>query len=319
MTQADDIVVDAVSKPYGRHLALDQVSLRVRSGSVFALLGPNGAGKSTLIDILCTIRAPDDGSAQVNGLDVVRQSRKVRREIGVVFQDPTLDTRLTVRENLNFHGMVYQRGRADRHRRIDELLALVELENWRDAVVRTLSSGMKRRLEIARALMHEPRVLFLDEPTVGLDAQARAGIWSYLDTLRKNRPLTVVVTTHYIDEVESCDHVSIIDHGKIIAEGTPDALKADHGRLLVRARPASAAVGQAIRARHPGVLDGAGGLLLIPLDDPAALDALQADFGPDLRHITIDQPSLENVFLSLTGRDLREGAPASRRGRPNGR
>lgn len=320
MSGTDDIVVAAVSKRFGRVLALDGVSLRVAAGSIFALLGPNGAGKSTLIDILCTIRTPDEGSAHIVGIDVVRQPLKARRQIGVVFQDPTLDTRLTVRENLDFHGMVYQMGRADRRRRTEELLDLVELGDWRDAVVRTLSSGMRRRLEIARALLHAPRVLFLDEPTVGLDAQSRAAIWSYLDTLRRSRPLTVVVTTHYIDEVEACDQVCIIDRGRILSEGTPSGLKAAHGRLLVRARPATAEIAQAIRGRFADVVEGSDGQLVIPLDRPAAVDALQAEFGEGLRHLTIDQPSLESVFLSLTGRDLREAPPAAgRKGRGNGR
>jgi ABC-type lipoprotein export system ATPase subunit len=157
------ILVENISKRFGRVLALDDISLAVPEGDIFALLGPNGAGKSTLIDILCTITRPDGGRAEVAGVDVVRQPLRARRNLGVVFQETTLDTRLSVRENLDFHGLVYQMGRADRRRRIDEMLELVELSDWREAVVRTLSSGMRRRLEIARALMHQPRILFLDE------------------------------------------------------------------------------------------------------------------------------------------------------------
>src|SRR5690554_130955 len=177
------ILVEKVSKRFGRVLALDEVSLSVRQGEMFALLGPNGAGKSTLIDVVCTIAKPDSGRAEIHGIDVVKHPLRARRQLGVVFQEATLDTRLSVQENLDFHGMVYQMGRSERRRRIEEMLALVELSDWRDAVVRTLSSGMRRRLEIARGLMHEPKILFLDEPTVGLDAQSRAKIWSYLHAL----------------------------------------------------------------------------------------------------------------------------------------
>jgi ABC-2 type transport system ATP-binding protein len=304
------ILVENISKRFGRVLALDDISLAVPEGDIFALLGPNGAGKSTLIDILCTITRPDGGRAEVAGVDVVRQPHRARRNLGVVFQETTLDTRLSVRENLDFHGLVYQMGRADRRRRIDEMLELVELSDWREAVVRTLSSGMRRRLEIARALMHQPRILFLDEPTVGLDAQSRARIWSYLETLRKDNNLTIVVTTHYIEEVESCDSICVIDHGKILARGTPDSLKAEYGTSLLRVTPRTPEAHAALLARYPGTVEGAEGQLLIKLEAATSADALLAEYGTQLRQVTVDQPSLESVFLALTGRDLREAPPA---------
>jgi ABC-2 type transport system ATP-binding protein len=304
------ILVENISKRFGRVLALDDISLAVPEGDIFALLGPNGAGKSTLIDILCTITRPDGGRAEVAGVDVVRQPLRARRNLGVVFQETTLDTRLSVRENLDFHGLVYQMGRADRRRRIDEMLELVELSDWREAVVRTLSSGMRRRLEIARALMHQPRILFLDEPTVGLDAQSRARIWSYLETLRKDNNLTIVVTTHYIEEVESCDSICVIDHGKILARGTPDSLKAEYGTSLLRVTPRTPEAHAALLARYPGTVEGAEGQLLIKLEAATSADALLAEYGTQLRQVTVDQPSLESVFLALTGRDLREAPPA---------
>lgn len=308
------ILVEGVSKRFGRVLALDDVSLSVPQGEMFALLGPNGAGKSTLIDILCTIGKPDGGRAEVAGIDVVKSPLKARREIGVVFQEATLDTRLSVQENLDFHGMVYQMGRAERRRRIDEMLALVELSDWREAVVRTLSAGMRRRLEIARGLMHEPEILFLDEPTVGLDAQSRARIWSYLDTLRASQKLTIIVTTHYIEEVDACDSICIIDHGRILARGTPDSLKAEHGTSLLRVTPRTPEAHAALIGRFPDTVEGADGQLLIRSDTVSA-DALLAEFGTRLRQVTVDQPSLESVFLALTGRDLREAPPAQARKR----
>jgi len=203
---SDTIVrVEGLSKRYGRTVALDGVSLAIKPNELFALLGPNGAGKTTLIYILCTILAPDSGTVTLAGFDVVRQPRKARRQLGVVFQEPSVDDRLTVFENLNFHGLVYQVPAAVRRKRIDELLALVELENWRHALVRSLSAGMKRRVEIARALIHDSAVLILDEPTSGLDAQSRERIWAYLMQLRQERALTIIVTTHYIEEVEGCE------------------------------------------------------------------------------------------------------------------
>ena len=228
------VKIGGVTKRYGRTLALDAVSFEVRSNELFALLGPNGAGKTTLLHILCTILKPDSGTASINGVDVVARPLQARQNIGVVFQEPSLDDRLTVYENLNFHGLVYGVPTALRRRRIDELLHLVELDDWRDKLVRTLSSGMKRRLEIARALVHEARVLFLDEPTVGLDAQSRARLWQHVRALRAKRELTVIVTTHYIEEMEGCDRVCIIDKGKILADDAPAALKSSHGQQLVR-------------------------------------------------------------------------------------
>ncbi len=197
------IRVDAVSKRYGRTLALDRVSFEVRERELFALLGPNGAGKTTLMHILSTILGPDSGTAEVAGYDVLRAPLAARSRLGIVFQEPSLDDRLTVRENLNLHGLVFGVPRRLRRQRIEEMLELVELTEWADKPARTLSSGMKRRLEIARALIHDSEILLLDEPTVGLDAQSRERIWGYVHRLQAERGLTVVVTTHSIEEVES--------------------------------------------------------------------------------------------------------------------
>ena len=306
--------VDGLSKRYGRTVALDSVSLAIRPNELFALLGPNGAGKTTLIHILCTILAPDSGTVTLAGFDVVRQPRQARRQLGVVFQEPSVDDRLTVFENLNFHGLVYQVRAAVRRQRIDELLALVELENWRHALVRSLSAGMKRRVEIARALIHDSAVLILDEPTSGLDAQSRERIWAYLMRLRQERALTIIVTTHYIEEVEGCDRICIIDRGHILAIDTPAALKVAHGRELIRVIPDDAATADAIRAAYPAAMTGSDGTIVIEADGDTVAEAFLKQFGGRVRRLSIDSPSLESVFLSLTGRELRD-QPAGKRER----
>src|SRR3979411_208959 len=231
------VAIEGVSKRFGRTLALDNVGFEGRPNELFALLGPNGAGKTTLGHILCTILKPDSGTARIDGIDIIRHPLAGRQSLGVVFQEPSLDDRLTLYENLNFHGLISGVPAAERRSRIEEMLDLVELNDWRGHLVRTLSSGMKRRLEIARAFVHDARILFLDEPTVGLDAQARERLWGYVRRLRQERELTVIVTTHYIEEVEGADRVCIIDHGRILANDTPAALKLAHGEALLRIVP----------------------------------------------------------------------------------
>jgi len=315
MTEPTTLAIDVqgLSKRYGRTLAIENLTLAVPENTLFALLGPNGAGKTTLIHILTTILEGDGGKALVGGIDIKRNPVAARRNIGVVFQDPSLDDRLTAFENLDFHGLVYGVSGADRRAGIDELLALVELEQWRNAPVRTYSSGMKRRLEIARALLHRPRILFLDEPTVGLDAQSRARIWSYLAELRRRRPLTIIVTTHYIEEVEGCDLVSIIDHGKIIAEGTPEDLKRQHGHQSVRVMPADAAAAEAITAAYPAARKSSDGSIVIEVPDDTFAPAFLARFGTAVQQIAFEKPSLESVFLAMTGRELRDRAAEAAR------
>jgi len=306
------IRLDAVSKRYGRTLALDGVSFDVRDRELFALLGPNGAGKTTLLHILCTILRPDSGTAWVGGIDVARQPFAARQRLGIVFQEPSLDDRLTVRENLDLHGLVFGIPRRPRRQRIDEMLALVELADWADKPVRGLSPGMKRRLEIARALVHDSEILLLDEPTVGLDAQTRERIWDYVRQLRAERDITVLVTTHYIEEVEGCDRVCIIDSGRVLALDTPEALKAAHGRTLLRLTPASAVDRDAIATRFADRLVGQAGEELTLLSDDAFVATILAEFGTRITALKIEVPSLESVFLSLTGRGLRDRAADAR-------
>ena len=306
------VAIDGLTKRYGRTLALDAVSFEVKRGELFALLGPNGAGKTTLLHILCTILRGDGGTATINGVDVAKNPLGARRNIGVVFQEPSLDDRLTVWENLNFHGLVYGVPASIRKTRIDEMLAVVELTDWRDKLVRTLSSGMKRRLEIARALVHDSRILFLDEPTVGLDAQARDRMWRYIHRLRQDHGLTVVVTTHYIEEVENCDRVCIIDHGKVLAIDTPSALKTLHGQQLVRLLPRDEATAEEIRMAYTDRLVRYRDEIVLKSDGDAFVEALFGKFGLRIRRLAVEDPSLESVFLTLTGRELRDQAASAR-------
>ncbi|KKB76706.1 multidrug ABC transporter ATPase [Devosia soli] len=306
------IMVSDVSAAYGAKKALDAVSLCVPRGSHFALLGPNGAGKTTLINILCTLRKADAGSASVAGVDVAKRPTEARRSIGVVFQDSSLDDRLSAWENLEFHGLVYGMAKKSRRQMIETVLNLVELENWTHEIVRSFSGGMRRRLEIARALLHEPKILFLDEPTVGLDAQTRQRIWHYLDRLRRERDLTVLTTTHYIEEVEGADAVCIIDGGKIIAEGTPEALKKQYGQRWLHVVPQNGEALAAIRDRFPQAQLIGTNTLAFPENGEVKTDVIIDQFRDRLAEVRFLPPTLESVFLSLTGRELRDRADGQR-------
>ncbi len=305
------IQIDGVSKRYGRTVALDAISFDVAAQEVFALLGPNGAGKTTLLHILSTILRPDSGTVTIGGVDALAHPTRSRRDIGVVFQEPSLDDRLTVFENLNFHGLVHGVPSALRRRRIGELLDLVELTDWRGKLVRTLSSGMKRRVEIARALTHDSRILFLDEPTVGLDAQSRDRIWRYIARLRSTRDLTVVVTTHYIEEVEACDRVCIIDHGKILALDSPATLKATYGQQLLRVVPHADAAAE-IAMDYPDATIRPDGEMVLQSSGDVFAESFLARYGSRIRRLSVEEPSLESVFLSLTGREIRDQAATGR-------
>jgi ABC-2 type transport system ATP-binding protein len=306
------VEIDHISKRYGRTLALDDVAFDVPRGAVFALLGPNGAGKTTLLHILCTILAPDAGTARIDGIDVRKNPLGARRSLGVVFQEPSLDDRLTVEENLEFHGMVYGVAKAVRRRRIAEMLNLVELEKWRGTLARALSSGMKRRLEIARALIHDSRILFLDEPTAGLDAQSRERIWQYLRNARDERELTAIVTTHYIEEVENCDRVCIIDRGRILADDAPSALKIRHGHELLRIVSRDEATRAELLAAYPDIAITQGEEIALRGGGDAFMEDFLNRYGTRIRKLSIEEPSLESVFLSLTGRELRDQAAGAR-------
>jgi ABC-2 type transport system ATP-binding protein len=302
------IDVHGLTRRFGEFAAVEDASFSVAEGEVFGFLGPNGAGKSTTIGMLCTLLRPSSGSATVAGFDLVRQRMQVRRSIGLVFQDPTLDQYLTAAQNLRFHAYAYRLGRQERDRRMRDLLTMVELWDRRDQAVRDFSGGMKRRLEIARGLLHHPRVLFLDEPTLGLDPQTRTRIWEYLLELRKREPLTIFLTTHYMDEAEHCGRIAVIDQGRIVALDTPDALKDALGGDVVWVRTGDPAGTAAHISRRYG-LDAAVHDQEVVFNVPRGdefLPEFVRSFEGQMSSIGVRRPTLDDVFLSLTGRAIRE-------------
>jgi len=300
------IRVEGLEKRFGDVEAVRGVDFEVHAGETFGFLGPNGAGKSTTINMLCTLLRPTGGHARVAGYDVVAERDDVRREIGLVFQDTTLDSYLSAAQNLRFHGQLYGVASVDLEPRMRQVLELVGLWDRRDKDVATFSGGMKRRLEIARGLLHSPRVLFLDEPTVGLDPQTRASIWDYLGELRDREDLTIFLTTHYMDEAENC--IAIMDAGRIVALDTPAALKASIGTDRVRLVTADdEAAATAIAAQFGlEVTSGPDGLALQVGDGEAFVPRLLADLGVAVRSVSVTRPTLDDVFMSFTGRTIRD-------------
>ncbi|MGH9292967.1 MAG: ATP-binding cassette domain-containing protein [Acidimicrobiales bacterium] len=302
------VIVESLSKSYGELRAVRDVSFEVEAGETFGFLGPNGAGKSTTISMLCTLVRPTSGRAVVAGADVVAQKALVRSRIGLVFQDPTVDDYLTAAENLRFHAELYGVARSEVGARMGAVLEMVGLDDRRDDVVRTFSGGMRRRLEIARGLLHSPRVLFLDEPTVGLDPQTRVHIWSYIATLKASEKITIFLTTHYMDEAEYCDRIAIIDNGEIVALDTPEALKAGVGQDRVE-------VGTAEPAEVMAVLEAAFGLKASMSEGVVTFHVENgAEFVPRLfaearlpiASIRVARPTLDDVFMTYTGRTIRD-------------
>ncbi|MBB3086982.1 ATP-binding cassette domain-containing protein [Geodermatophilus sabuli] len=298
--------------------AVKGIDLRVETGQTYGFLGPNGAGKSTTIEMLCTIRNPTSGTARVAGYDVVRERDQVRRRIGLVFQQQTLDLQLTAEQNLRFHAELYGLSRADADRRIDEVLEMVALADRRSDTVQKFSGGMKRRLEIARGLVHAPQVLFLDEPTIGLDPQTRAAIWAYLHDLRRTTEITVFVTTHYMDEAEHCDRIAIMDNGEVVVEDTPEALKSSIGtdRIALRTDDDELAIAR-IRERlgvEAGVHEGQ--VTLAVAEGAQVVPRLFTELGVGIRSVTVTRPSLDDVFLTYTGRTIRDSEGAGPAGSP---
>lgn len=308
------IEVQELVRRFGDFVAVDGVSFAVEEGEIFGFLGPNGAGKSTTINMLCTLLRPTSGQALVNGFDVRTQQGKVRGSIGLIFQDPSLDDRLTGRENLQFHAMLYDVSRASYLKRASEVLDMVDLLDQAGDIVRTYSGGMKRRLEIARGLLHHPRVLFLDEPTIGLDPQTRRHIWEYLLALRERENVTMFMTTHYMEEAEHCDRIAIIDHGQSIALDTPENLKALVGGDVVTLRTADNLLAiERLRAEHDvEPREGPEGQLIVETvrgDQfiPQLMATLANSGTPvEVTSVNLRRPTLEDVFIKLTGRAIRE-------------
>jgi len=307
------VAARALAKRYGAVEAVRGIDLQVAPGETFGFLGPNGAGKSTTINILCTLTAPSGGAARVAGFDVVSERDDVRRHIGLVFQDTTLDNYLSAEQNLRFHAELYGIPRAVTGPRIQQVMEMVGLWDRRASLVGTFSGGMKRRLEIARGLLHSPRVLFLDEPTVGLDPQTRSSIWAYVDALKRREEITIFMTTHYMEEAEYCDRIAIMDAGRIVALGTPEALKAEVGRDRVQIRTADdAAAIAALRSRFgldAAVRDGA--VTFSVAEGERFVPRLFAELGVPIRSVSVARPTLDDVFMAHTGTTIRD-AEASR-------
>ncbi len=309
------ISVQNLSKQFTTVKAVDGISFSVDEGEVFGFLGPNGAGKTTTINILCTLLSPSGGRAEITGYDCAKNPDEVRAAIGLIFQDTTLDSGLTAYENLKFHAYLYNLDSKLTERRIDEMLEVVELQGRKHDLIKNFSGGMKRRLEIARGLLHYPRVLFLDEPTIGLDPQTRNTIWDFIDKLRKKEKITVFMTTHYMEEAENCDRIAIMDHGMIIALDTPARLKelvhgdivslttADNERAL---REIQQHFGIAARTEN-------GGLTLETEKGDEFIPKLIHTLTVQTLSVSLKKPTLNDVFLRLTGRTIRDEAPLNGR------
>jgi ABC-2 type transport system ATP-binding protein len=300
---------------------VDKLNVAVEHGEVFSLLGPNGAGKTTSISMLCTILKPTSGTAMVNGFDICKQQNQVRKSIGIVFQDPSIDDRLTGRENLYMHANLYGVPPGEQKSRIDSVLKLVELEDRADDILRTYSGGMRRRLEIARGLIHYPKILFLDEPTIGLDPQTREHIWAYIEDLRKTHDITIILTTHYMEEADKLsDRVAIIDYGKIVALDTPAKLKGTlEGDVITVTTPdaqkLSSVLSEQMGLQKTRLTEGnveitvrEGRGMLAKIVDAATRNNIPVD------SVSLREPSLEDVFLHYTGHAIRAEGGGELRG-----
>ena len=289
-------------------IAVNNVSFSIEEGEIFGFLGPNGAGKSTLINILATIDKATSGEASINNFSVNKQKNDVRKSIGIVFQDSSLDDRLTAEENLKFHAMLYGIPKKTYEKRVREVMNLVDLWERRKTIVKNFSGGMKRRLEIARGLIHYPSVLFLDEPTTGLDPQTRKLLWDYLLKIKKERDMTIFMTTHYMEEAENCGRIGIIDYGKIIALETPDKLKHDMGGDLIKMKTDDEEdlIKELKQEFHLNAKKYEGFVQIEVKDGDDFLPKLLKNIKTNIKSVELREPNLDDVFLSLTGRQIRD-------------
>jgi len=312
------IYVEHLQRRFGETVAVDDILFTVNKGEIFGFLGPNGAGKTTTIKILTTLLTPSGGSAKVLEYDVVKDRDKVRNQIGIVFQDPSLDMDLTGRENLRFHGILYKMSEENIKTRTKVLIDLIELGDWLDKPIKTYSGGMRRRLEIVRALLHSPRILFLDEPTLGLDPQSRRRIWDYLREINSKDGITIFLTTHYMEEADQlCQRVAIIDKGKIVAFDTPQALKniigGDVVSLDVAQKSEIPHFVEIIQNRHPFPIlkvEAAQGIITITCQQGEKaipqLMILAGESHLDIQSVGLKKPGLDDVFFHFTGKRIRE-------------
>lgn len=300
------IEVERFTKKYGDFKAVDDISFTVKEGEIFSLLGPNGAGKSTTINVLCTITNKTAGELRINGYDVTNERSKVRKEIGIVFQETTLDSKLTVEENLKFHCDFYGVPHSEVSKRIDSVLNLVKLEDKKRSSVGSLSGGMKRRVEIARALLHYPKILFLDEPTAGLDPQTRANVWDYIRELQRQNNITIFLTTHYMDEAEISSNVAIVDHGKIVAFGTPYDLKTKFTTTMLKLKSVDPESTIDYLDREAFKFERSGKDFAIFISQPTKIIEVLSNLKKNILDFEVIKGSLNDVFLAVTGREIRE-------------
>jgi ABC-2 type transport system ATP-binding protein len=299
-----------LTKKFEKMTAVDDLNLQINEGEIFGLLGPNGAGKTTTLLMLVTLKPPTSGTATINGFDIVTQPDKVRKSIGIVFQDPSSDEILTGYENLKLHGWLYDMPNELLENRIKEVLELVELTDRKNDRMKKYSGGMRRRLELARGLMHHPKILFLDEPTLGLDPQSREHIWKYIENLAKEKNMTIIITTHYMDEADKlCDRLAIIDKGKIVVLGSPKQLKKDLGGDIIRLKANNLDINMLKKLPYIKDISACDGEVCLTLEDASThLQEILKLVGK-IDSVEIRSPTLDDVFLHYTGRAMLEGSP----------
>jgi ABC-2 type transport system ATP-binding protein len=295
-----------LTKEFRDITAVDDLNVEIKQGEIFGLLGPNGAGKTTTISMLCTILKPSEGSAHVNGYDILKEPEKVRRSIGIVFQQPSVDDILTGLENLSLHAMWYGVPKETRKKRIDEVLELVGLESRQNSLVKTYSGGMRRRLELARGLLHLPKVLFLDEPTLGLDPQTREHIWEYIEKMSREREMTIVLTTHYMEEADNlCDRVAIIDQGKIIVMDSPDSLKEKVGGDIVYLKTTIADIKKLREIEEISKIEKKNDCVILTVKNAGEHLQEILEISGKVESVEVRSASLEDVFINYTGKEIR--------------
>ncbi len=307
------IKVENLVKRFGNIVAVDDISFEVEEGTIFGFLGPNGAGKTTTINILCTLLAPTSGKAYLNGYDCNSESSEVRKSIGIVFQDTSLDKDLTARENLMFHAYLYNVEKSERKKRVDDALRFVDLYNRADDLVKKFSGGMKRRLEVARGLIHRPKVLFLDEPTLGLDPQSRTNLWEFITGLPKKHNVTIFMTTHYMEEAEVCDKIAIIDKGKIIAAGTPSELKKIIGGdvIYLKTNDNKKAIEDIKNLFDVEVSEKDEEIFISSIKGDVCIPKIIRELSERVLSVRMQRPTLNDVFLKLTGKEIRAETTSS--------